>query len=108
MEIKYISFSNIRALPSYKISPSYSETLPYSHLGNTVTWLLRPLFLKKKKKEKKLSLTRSNFFWPIDDRIDGIPLYLPTCHPFHFMGLFPDPREVLRYKHFLYDWMISK
>ena len=34
-----------QCLPSYTISSIYSESPPYSHLGNTVTSLLRPRFL---------------------------------------------------------------
>ena len=61
---------------------SYSETAPYGHLGNTVTSVLQPLsfgglaktaihFLVKKKNPRLYG----HFFWPIGDRIKGVPLY---------------------------------
>ena len=97
-----------QCLPSYTISSIYSESPPYSHLGNTVTSLLRPRFLAAWQdghtfscKKKKTLLIRSpvnaaKFFWPIGDRIDGVPLYLPTSHPFHFYR--PSPLSLARFR----------
>ena len=59
---------------------SYSETVPYGHLGNMFTSLLQPLSFSSLKRTaihflvKKPSLIRP-FFWPIGDRIKGVPLY---------------------------------
>ena len=75
-------------MPRYKIHRdslhqepfSYSETAPYSHLGNMFTSLLRPLSFSCLKRTaihflvKKSSLIQP-FFWHIGDRIDGVPLY---------------------------------
>ena len=64
----------------------YSEIPPYGHLGNRITLLLRPLFwaawqklpyifLVKKPSLIRPTINTANFFWPIGDRIDGVPLY---------------------------------
>ena len=59
----------------------YSETPPYGHLSNTVTSLLQPLFFGCLAKTsihflvKKTLVNMAKFFWPIGDRIIGVPLY---------------------------------
>ena len=60
---------------------SYSETTPYGHLGNTVTSVLQPLSFGGLAKTAIHFLVKKNpsflrpFFWPIGDRIKGVPLY---------------------------------
>lgn len=63
----------------------YSEIPPYGLFGNRITSLLRPLlgrltktaihFLVKKPSLIRPTINTANFFWPIGDRIDGVPLY---------------------------------
>ena len=56
----------------------------HGHLGNTVTSLLRPLFLAAGQSVyfelntlscKKTLINTAKFFWPIGDRINGVPPY---------------------------------
>ena len=70
---------------SRKHTCTYIRTPPDGHLGNTVTSLLRQIFfgrLAKRPyiflKKKQTSFVRSpvntaKYFWPIDDRINGVP-----------------------------------
>ena len=68
----------------------YSGTPPYSHLGNTVTSLLRPFFFAAgkndhtfscKKKTLVNTVTRTaRLFGPSGDRINGVPLYLKISY----------------------------
>ena len=57
------------------------RTPPYCHLFITETSLLQPLFLATRTKlsirffVKKPSLIRPIFFWPLDDRKNGVLLY---------------------------------
>ena len=59
----------------------YHETSPHGHLSNTVTSLLGPLFFGRLAKTaiyflvKKILVNTTNFFWPIGDRVNGVPLY---------------------------------
>ena len=57
-------------------SSKYSKTPPYSHLGNTITLLLRPLFLAARQNGhtfscKKPSLIRPYFFLPLVTILTG-------------------------------------
>ena len=61
----------------------YSETPPYGHLGNTVTlspsaWQNGHTFLAYISWKNPLLIrppvNTANFFWPIGDRINGVPL----------------------------------
>ena len=54
----------------------------------------RPYIFLLKKKKKKLSLIRPNFFWPIGDRINGFPLYTSDryCQPNILSRYAFDPR----------------
>ena len=79
----------------------YSENPPYGHVGNTVTSLLRPFFLATWQNGhtfswKKTSFiwspvnTANFFFWPIGDRINGVPLYFnipPGLNQHHAAGV---------------------
>ena len=70
------------------VAYNYSGTPPYGHLGNTMTSLLRPLFLAERQNSHTLSCKEKTlvnsvtcyygqiFFWPISDRINGVPLYI--------------------------------
>ena len=55
----------------------YSKTPPNGHLGNTATLFIR-LARRSYSFLLKTLVTTTNLFWPIGDRINGVPLHLPT------------------------------
>jgi len=100
-------------------SMQYSETLPYGHRGNTAVSSLRYLapfvaawqnshhFLVKKPSLIRSPVNTANFFWPISDHINRVPLYFQINQQSnHFFFLINQQTSIIfskkKKKHYLW------
>ena len=93
--------SPVTQFPQFTVKPRLTATsvIPsphyYGHFFNRLA--KRPeIFLEKKNLLIRSPVNAANFFGPIGDRIDGVPLCLLTSHPFHFYG--PLPLSLARFR----------